>query len=121
MSLLNVVNCCNVAQKGRIFDMSPAGKMRRSLIYLDSCAVCGRPRALIKNVEYSGQIKTVVNRTGSKAVELLEKYRGKEIGFYKVQNGSRYNMGWFWFDGLIDDWVRDFNNTKIFKLNAIKY
>ena len=116
MTLLNKVSCCNTTQKGCIFEMPPAGKMRRVLVFLDECAVCGRPRAIIKNIEFDGSINTVANRTGSKALELFERYKDQEIGVYKIQNGSKFNMGWYWWDGLIDNWVRDFNGTKIFKL-----
>lgn len=114
---LQGVNCCNIEQVGRVFEMPPNGKMRRVLVFLDECQVCGRSRALIKKVEYNGSINTVVNRTGSKAVELFEKYKNQKVGFYSAQNGSKCNMYWLWWDGLKDNWVRDFNGTKIFQLN----
>lgn len=98
--------------------MPPAGKMRRVLAFLDECEVCGQSRAIIKNVEFNGSINPVVNRFGKKALELLERHKDQEIGLYKVQNGSKCNMCWLWFDGSIDLWVRDFNGTKVFKLTA---
>lgn len=116
MAKLNAVNCCNVEQIGRVFSMPPSNKMRRALIFLDECQVCGKPKALIKNVEFDGSINTVVNRSGTKAVELLNKYSEQKTGLHKVENGSKGNMGWFWWDGLKDLWVRDFNNKKIFEL-----
>lgn len=116
MTLLNSINCCNIEQKGRVFEIPPSGKMRRALIFLDECSVCGRSRAIIKNVEFDGSINTVVNRSGAKALELLERYKDVKTGLYKIQNGSKFNMDWYWWDGLIDNWVRDFNGTKIFKL-----
>ena len=97
--------------------MPPSGKMRRVLVFLDECEVCGRPKALIKNIEYDSKINTVVERSGSKAVELFNKYREQKTGLYKPQNGSKFNMGWFWWDGSKENWVRDFNDTKIFQLN----
>jgi hypothetical protein len=103
---------------GRVFPISPTNKMRRVLVFLDECPVCGRSRALIKNIEFDGSIHTVVNRTGSQAIELLDRYSECNTGLHKTHTGSKENMNWLWFDGFIDDWVRDFNGTKIFRYSA---
>lgn len=113
---MNKINCCNHQFIGRVFCIPPANKMRRVLVFLDECPICGRSRAIIKNVEFDGSTNTVVNRSGAKALELLDKYFLSDTGLHKVEHGSKTNMGWFWFDGSIDNWVRDFNNTKIFKI-----
>lgn len=114
---LNAVNCCNIDQVGRVFPIPPSNKMRRALVFLDECEVCGKSRALIKNVEFDGSINTVVNRSDKKALKLLKRYKDQKTGLHKVENGSKNNMGWLWWDGLRDLWVRDFNNKKIFELN----
>ena len=36
---------------------------------------------------------------------------------YKVKFGTKGNMSWMTFDGLISNWVYDFNGTKQFKQN----
>ena len=72
---------------------------------------------MIKNIEFDGSIHAVVNRSGTKALELLDRYYLSDTGLHKVPHGSKSNMSWLWFDGSIDMWVRDFNNTKIFKLS----
>lgn len=110
------IQCCNRELRGRVFCIPPANKMRRVLVFLDQCPVCGRSRAVIKNIEFDGSVHTVVNRTGNKALELLDRYYLSDTGLHKIQTGSKSNMSWLWFDGSIDLWVRDFNNTKVFKL-----
>lgn len=117
---LNSVYCCNIESKGRVFIIPPANFMRRVLIFLDECPICGRSRALIKNVDFNGNISTVVNRSGAKALELLDRYNVQNAGLHKVENGTKNNMGWYWWDGSKDEWVRDFNNKKVFKLDQIK-
>ena len=94
--------------------MPPAKKMRRVLVFLDECPICGRSRALIKNIEFNGSIHTVVNRTGIKAQELKDRYYLSDTGLHKVEKGSKSNLGWYFLNGL-DGWIRDFNNKKIFK------
>lgn len=91
--------------------------MRRILIFLDQCPICGRSRAIIKNIDFDGSAHTVVNRSGAKALELLNRYYLSDTGLHKVLKGVKSNMCWLWFDGAIDNWVRDFNNTKVFKLS----
>lgn len=111
------IHCCNYTFKGRVFCIPPSNKMRRVLVFLDECPICGRSRAVIKNIEFDGSIHTVVNRSGQKALELLNQYYLSDTGLHKTKGGSKSNMGWFWFDGSLDNWVRDFNNTKVFKLS----
>lgn len=111
------ITCCNREFVGRVFCIPPANKMRRVLVFLDECPICGRSRAVIKNIEFDGSIHTVVNRSGVKALELLDRYYLSDTGLHKVPHGTKSNMSWYWFDGSIDNWVRDFNNTKIFKLS----
>lgn len=113
---MNKITCCNNEFSGRVFAIPPANKMRRVLVFLDECPICGRSRAVIKNVEFDGSVYPVVNRSGDKALELLNKYFLSDTGLHKVQGGSKSNLGWYFFDGL-DLWVRDFNNTKICKLD----
>ena len=102
---------------GRVFLIPPSNKMKRILVFLDECPVCGRSRAVIKNVDYDGSVHTVVNKSGNKALELLDRYYLQDTGLHKVKHGTKSNMNWYWFDGSIDMWVRDFNGTKVFKLN----
>lgn len=113
---LQDIYCCNRLHKGRVFNIPPTNKMQRVLVFLDECPICGQTRAIIKSVDFNKDIKVIVNRTGSKAVELMNKYKSCNTGLHKVEKGSKNNVGWFWFDGLKDFWVRDFNNKKIFKL-----
>lgn len=113
---LNRVQCCNMEHKGRVFIIPPANFMRRVLVFLDECPICGRSRAIIKNIDFDGKIYNVVNRTGVKALELLNRYNVQNAGLHKIEHGTHNNMGWYWWDGLKDDWVRDFNNKKCFKL-----
>lgn len=90
--------------------------MRRALIFLDECPICGQTKAVIKNVEFNGSVNIAVSRTGSKALDLLNRYNLVQAGLHKIEKGSKNNMNWNWFDGLKDFWVRDLNNKKIFKL-----
>lgn len=116
---LQEITCCNKKQKGRVFCLPPKGEniMQRVLVFLDECPICGQSIAIIKNINFDNKEKIIVSRSGSKAVELFEKYNNCFFtGLHKVEKGSKNNIGWFWFDGLKDLWVRDFNNKKIFKL-----
>lgn len=114
---MNKIQCCNQEFSGRLFCIPPSNKMRRVLVFLDECPICGRSRAVIKNIDFDGTTQIVVNRSGVKALELLDRYYLSDTGLHKVQHGSKSNMCWFWFDGKRDNWVRDFNNTKVFKLS----
>lgn len=114
---LNSVYCCNIESKGRVFTIPPTGFMCRVLVFLDECPICGRSRAIIKNIDFDGKISNVVNRSDVKALELLNRYNVQNVGLHKIEHGTKNNMGWYWIDGLKDDWVRDFNNKKVFKLN----
>lgn len=110
------VACCNHLHNGRVFNIPPTNKMRRALIFLDECPICGQAKAVIKNVEFNGSVNIAVSRTGSKALDLLNRYNLVQAGLHKIEKGSKNNMNWNWFDGLKDFWVRDLNNKKIFKL-----
>lgn len=85
------------------------------MVFLDECPVCGRSRAVIKRLDRSG-VSVLVNRSGRRAVELFNKLYMQDATQENIKQGSKFNMGWLWWDGLKDLWVRDFNNTKIFKL-----
>lgn len=113
---LSGVYCCNIKHKGRVFNIPPKDKMQRVLVFLDECPNCGATKAIIKCVDFSGNIKEIVSRSGSKAIKLLEKYKSCNTGLHKIEKGNKNNLGWYWLDGSRDLWVRDFNNKKIFKI-----
>ena len=114
---LNIVECCNIKQIGRVYDIKPKNKMRRVLVFIDKCKQCGQPKAIIKNIEFDGTVKNTIIRTGKKALKLYNNYSNIMKNFeYKVQKGNKSNMWWFYFDG-IDQWIKDFNGTKILKIN----
>lgn len=119
MQKINIVDCCDVISQGRVFDIEPKNKMRRVLVFLDECPVCGQSAARIKEISHDFSIKTTVKRTGKEAERLFNKFKNyKKERVYKVKSGSRANMSWLWFDGAKDNWIRDFNNTKVFQLNC---
>lgn len=113
---MTFIVCCNLKQTARTFYISPMGTNTRQLVFLDECVYCGKPVAVIQQINPNGIIKQIVRKTGDKAIELFKKKLSEKIELLKVKNGCRSNMNWFWWDGLKDDWVRDFNNKKCFKL-----
>lgn len=115
---LNSVHCCNIVHSGRVFDLPPGRCSRKVLVFLDECCVCKQARALVKVIN-NYQVKTVVNRSGIKAIKLYNKLSviNKKNIRYSTQKGSKYNMCWIFADGLKDLWARDFNGTKVFMIN----
>ncbi len=66
----------------------------------------------------NGTIKETQQQKGIKAEELFEKAKFNRLNFLeRLKQGSKGNMGFYWFDGLKDLWVRDFNGMKSFKLD----
>lgn len=93
------------------------GSNTRQLLFLDECINCGKSVAVIQQLSpNNGIIKQIVRKTGDKAIELFKKKLSEKIKLLQISNGSKTNMGWLWWNGAKDNWVRDFNNTKIFKL-----
>ncbi len=79
------IECCNIKQVGRIYDLAA----NTHLIYIDSCDCCGQPIAEIKQKLPLGNYKTIVRRNGEAAIRLFEKYgiEKKEIN-YKTYSGA---------------------------------
>lgn len=83
-----------------------------------NCPVCGKYCVEVLKESYSGEWKYEKEKR-KQAKKLFDKYKNKIIngGTNSRQKfGNKSNMNWYWFDGSIDMWVRDFNGTRIFKL-----
>lgn len=113
-----IIECCNYKTKAREYFLEPQKKMSRSLFFIDECPVCGQPVAEVIEKDYNGFIKTALRRSGAAALRLYEKHSKVIAVRHKARNGTKSNMSWLWFDGSKDLWVRDFNNTKVFKLRS---
>ena len=111
----NDIECCNIKQVGRVFQIPPKNKMQRVLVFLDACKQCGQSKAIIKDIAFNGSIKNSVARSGKSAFNLYNKYAKFDKLNYKVQKGNKSNMFWFYFDGLTR-WIKDFNDKKILKI-----
>lgn len=70
----NTIECCNMEQTGRVYNISPKGHCVRELVFIDECAHCGQPIAEIRQINPNTlEAKTIIRRSGSKAIELLKK------------------------------------------------